>query len=202
MTEHYKNHSLENIVEEIDGVVYVEEWRSISGYEGLYEVSNFGRIKSLAKSWVGGNTNIIKRKEKIIKTHVEQEYVRVSLCKKGKYKGFQVHRLVGFAFINNPENKPHINHLFGIKTDNRWLKIEWSTRSENELHSYRVLGKKPSNTWVKNFDRSRKVLCLNNNQVYGSIMEAANKLELHRRCINRVCSGERKHHKGFNFKYL
>lgn len=206
MTEHYLNFSLENIVEEIDGVVYTEEWRTIVNYEGLYEVSNFGRIKSSAKSWASGihyASGI--RNEKIVKQAVSFGYLRIHLSKKCKIQAFQVHRLVAAAFIENTHNKPQVNHLLGNKKDNRATKLEWATRSEDELHSYRVLGKTPSTTWKVNFDktrRERKVVCLNNGESFKSIAEAANKIGLNRRYLNKVCSGQRKQIKGFIFKYI
>lgn len=201
---HWKNLSLENIVEDIDGVVYTEEWRDIVDYEGLYQISSFGRCKALPKQWKGSNNNLIKKKSKILKARLEQGYIRFFLYKNSLMKPFQAHRLVAFSFIKNKQNKPHVNHLFGNKTDNRYMKLDWATRSEDELHSYRVLGKKPSNNWITNFrhQNSRPIVCLNTGEKYSSIAEAALKMNLNRRCINRVCKGSRTHTKNFNFKYL
>jgi len=97
-----------------------EIWKKINGYDS-YRVSNLGRIKSL----IG--------KEKILKNQKNPGgYLSVRL----NGKRHLVHRLVGFAFIKNPENKPEINHKNKIKTDNCVKNLEWNTRYENEAHKY------------------------------------------------------------------
>ena len=101
-----------------------EIWRDIEGYEGLYQVSNMGRVKSL-----GNDKN---RKEKILKPGMNNYgYLQVGLHKEGKRKIFQVHRLVAQAFIPNPEELPEINHKTEIKTDNRAEFIEWCDHRYN-----------------------------------------------------------------------
>lgn len=113
-----------------------EEWRDIIGYEGLYQVSNLGRIKSLYKKVICKN-GFRSCKEKILKNNSYGDYNRIQIGKKSKH--FLVHRLVAKAFIPNPENKPCVNHINGIKTDNRKENLEWSTYSENTIHAYDVL---------------------------------------------------------------
>ena len=100
-----------------------EIWMPINGYEGLYEVSNFGRIKSL-------------RKNIILSLNNNGEYSRVNLSKDTKQKNKLVHILVAEAFISNPENKKFINHKKGNKKDNRATELEWMTQVENNKHSY------------------------------------------------------------------
>lgn len=98
-----------------------EIWKSIKGYEGLYEVSNLGRIKSL---WYG--------REKILKPYKNKDgYLQVILSKNGKVKNFRVHRLVAEAFIPNPMGLPEINHLDENKANNVINNIEWCDRNYN-----------------------------------------------------------------------
>jgi hypothetical protein len=116
-----------------------EFWRPIKGYEGIYRVSNLGRIKSLSRL-VECKNGYRKTKEKILKPHINKSgYCSLDLGKRNKHL---LHRIVANAFIPNPDNKPCVNHLNGIKSDNRFDNLEWCTYSENEKHSYRVLGKK------------------------------------------------------------
>lgn len=102
----------------------VEElWQDIDGYEGLYMISNLGRVKSL------------HGKGRILKQSNSNEYSHVSLYKNGNGKTLLVHRLVGNAFVPNPENKPEINHKDGNKRNNVVTNLEWVTARENQNHS-------------------------------------------------------------------
>lgn len=113
----------------------MEIWKQIEGYKGLYEVSNFGRIKSLSHI-----NNVGKlRPECILKNRLtDRGYQSVVLYNNGKPKSFRVHQLVGKAFINNPLSKPCINHLDGIKSNNKVENLEWVTISENQKHAFKI----------------------------------------------------------------
>lgn len=102
-----------------------EQWKRIPGFE-QYLVSNLGRIKSLK----GNSERILKLNKK------RTGYQEVQLGKHGGW--FLVHRLVAFAFLDNKDQKPHVNHKNGRKDDNRLINLEWVTRSENQLHAYRT----------------------------------------------------------------
>ena len=123
-----------------------EIWRDIPNYEGLYQVSNLGRIKSLPKIINNGRSygKIMVSNEKIMKPRYDKDgYLRIGITKNKKQKIICVHRLVAFAFIPNPQNKKQINHINGIKDDNKLENLEWVTNSENQLHSIYKLGNKP-----------------------------------------------------------
>lgn len=114
-----------------------EIWKSIRDYEGLYEISSLGRVRSLCRKVKIKNYQITIH-EKILKPGFNRHYYQVHLCKNGKYPLFEIARLVADAFIPNSENKPQVNHINGIKTDNRIENLEWCTLSENRLHSYKI----------------------------------------------------------------
>lgn len=121
-----------------------EIWLDIFGYEGLYKVSNFGRIKSLDKK-----SGIKHFKSHIRKIMIDKDGYCVIILSKLKKTYKRVHRLVAIAFIPNPENKKFVNHKKGIKTDNRVSELEWVTQSENEKHAYKNGLKKPNIDNVK-----------------------------------------------------
>ena len=114
-----------------------EVWKDIEGYEGLYQVSTCGNIKSLAKPRKNGNGRCYIQKEKLLKqSFTSTGYKKVELYKDGKRKSFKVHRLVAIAFIPNPDNKPEVNHIDGNKINNNIDNLEWVTSSENTIHAY------------------------------------------------------------------
>ena len=119
------------------GVIDMKEiWRSVKGFEGVYEVSSEGRIKSKKHVIVRRDGKKYTVKEKLLKPYVDKDgYLRVELNHKGKAGKFYVHRLVGFLFIPNPEEKPQINHINCIKDDNRVENLEWVTVQENRTHA-------------------------------------------------------------------
>lgn len=113
----------------------MEIWKDIYGYENLYQISNLGRIKSLSHI-----NNLGKlRPECILGNRLsDRGYHTAVLYNNGKPKSFKVHRLVAFAFIPNPDNKPHVNHIDGVKSNNLINNLEWVTISENQKHAFNI----------------------------------------------------------------
>ena len=151
-----------------------EEWRDIKCYEGLYKVSNYGRVKST-------KNNII------LKNIVSKGYFQVSLHNKGR-KNFKVHRLVGLIFIPNPKKLLEINHIDGNKLNNRIDNLEWCTRQENQIHAYETELQKAVK--VKQFD-------LNGNLVrqYKSLRQATQITKIAH--LSECCNNKRKTAGGF-----
>lgn len=115
----------------------MEEWKDIIGYEGIYKISNTGKIKSLSREFVRSNNRNFITKEKILINGLNSRgYVSITLYNKDKVKKkLLVHRLVAEAFIENKENNPVINHINGIKTNNNASNLEWCTQGYNLNHA-------------------------------------------------------------------
>ena len=116
-----------------------EEWRDIKGYEGKYQISNMGNVKSL-NYHRGKSERILKPR---YPSPPQNEYGYVVLSKNNKVQHFYIHRLVAEYFLDNPQNKPYVNHKDGNKHNNNVENLEWVTPLENNLHAYHILGKHP-----------------------------------------------------------
>ena len=115
----------------------MEIWKDINGYCGYYEISNIGRVKS-KKRQTNNSTTTFMTKEIILKSYLNKAgYPSVALyVSKKKKSTVKVHRLVAKVFISNPHSKKTVNHINGIKTDNRVENLEWATHKENMQHAF------------------------------------------------------------------
>lgn len=109
-----------------------EIWKDIPNYEGLYQVSNQGRVKSLAAIVVSPRQKSYLKKERILKLNKTRSgYIDVQLSKNGVIKHHRIHKLVALAFLPNPSRLPQINHINENKEDNRAINLEWCTCEYN-----------------------------------------------------------------------
>lgn len=145
----------------------IENWKEIDGYEGMYEVSDLGNVKSVARviQRIDGRFKSIKERI-LIPSKDKDGYLEVSIWKNNVGTKFKLHRLVATYFIPNPENKPEINHKWGDKKDNRVIALEWSTRSENAQHA--------ADTGLISSPASKIVLHTEIGVYYDTATEAAN----------------------------
>lgn len=160
-----------------------EIWKDISGYEGLYQVSNYGRIKNVKTGMIikGGDNG--------------RGYRFVFLCKdKNHHKRFYVHRLVAIHFIDNRYNLPQVNHIDGNKYNNNSNNLEWCTPLHNSLHKREVLGK----------TNCKPVKCIETGEIFKSIDEASNYYGLSRTTLTGVLKQYkgRKTFAGYHWKYV
>lgn len=120
-----------------NGERVIEMWKDIIGYEGMYQISNYGRVKSLPRfynQWRGGKTPI---KGKILKHWaINCGYLNVRLANDGNCKNFSIHRLVATHFLQKIKGKNFVNHKDSDKTNNYYKNLEWCTQKENIKHSY------------------------------------------------------------------
>ena len=176
-------------------------WKDISGYEGMYKVSDTGLIRSVER-WTEFNRDDkqVKRltKGRILKqSDHNRGYKTVSL----HGKRYLAHRLVAITFIGNPENKPCVDHIDEDKTNNDVSNLRWVTHSENTLHSMEN-GSHVNNREAK--DRQAKTIIISKDNIirkYNSIAECSRYLKCNPSAISYVLSGHNKSIKGYSVKY-
>jgi hypothetical protein len=196
---------LENNQEEI--------WKDVPGYEGMYQVSNLGRVKSLKRiversSW----RKTLGVREKILYTYQNKKgYLSTGLSKNNKKRVCLVHRLVAIAFIPNPDNKPEVNHKNLIKDCNVVSNLEWCTALENSRHVRSLKEIRPSRYWKgklgKDHNCSKPVVQISKSgdivATYGSAKEASRITNINSAHIGLVCNGNtvRKSAGGFKWRF-
>lgn len=188
-----------------------EIWKDIEGYEGLYQVSNMGRIKSLER-YKENHGKLQKVEEKIKTINIKNSgYQFVQLYKNNKYKNLMVHRLVAQAFIPNVDNKPQINHIDGNKLNNNVTNLEWCTNSENNKHAWNT-GLKQCTEKLKEAtrktNREYKSKPINQLDLQGNYIktwlnahEASRQLGIDRSTISQCCRGGRRNKTAGGYKW-
>lgn len=180
-----------------------EEWRTIPGYDGLYEVSNAGRVRSLRS-----NTRIFDKEHGIMRQKYDSKgYLRVNLHKNGKCKAELVSRLVAETFIPNPNEYPEVGHDDDCKTNNTVENLYWTTRQENLTHNnlnLRIRDLRNQSGLQRVVDTlSVPVIGTNINtgeEIYFSSMQEAARNGFESGKISMCCSGKRSTHHGYTWR--
>lgn len=190
-----------------------EIWRDIKGYEGLYQVSSIGRVKSLERK-KQNHSKLQIVPEKIKQPHQQygkhkNEYLVVNLYKNNKGKNMFVHRLVAEAFLDNFVKGLEVNHIDGNKQNNVVGNLEMVTRSQNQKHAYEVLGRKRNKALLGIVGYENKTsketgqYDMKGNLIkkYGSANQASIETGICYVSIKKVCRGEQKQAGGYVWKY-
>lgn len=171
-----------------------EEWKDVKGYEGYYQISNFGRVKSLSKKVWNGSV-WWTTKERILRSRTSKDktgYASVQLCKDSLKNGKNIHRLVAEAFVQTEDFSLYVNHKDENKLNNHYLNLEWVTPSEN-LNYGENQKRKGDKRFVKVFgihkDTGEKVVLENKRQCID--------MGFNKATISQVLSGKNKTHKGY-----
>lgn len=159
-----------------------EIWRDIDEFSRQYQISNLGRVKSLDRLvFHRGNGEYHLLKGKLLSTRNNNcGYVSVRLSKNGKTYTRFIHRLLSSAFIPNPQNKKCINHLNGIKTDNRLENLMWSSHKENIVHAYETELIKP---------KSKKVIDKCSGEIFENVKAAAASINRNYNTVRQYLNG-------------
>lgn len=161
----------------------IEVWKDTDGYEGLYQVSTLGNVKSLKFN-----------KERILNPGMQKKgYLFVVLCKNGKHKQYLIHRLFAEAFIPNPFKLPYVNHKNEGKTLNAVWNLEWSDAKYNA--NYGTRNKRIAEK------HSIPVYCIELNKIFLSAQEACRITGIYQQSINKCLKGRYKSAGGFHWRY-
>ena len=177
-----------------------EVWKDIKGYEGLYQVSNYGRVKSLGKYVNSGLTNVNKifLKERIKKlSKTKKGYLEVKLSKKCKGNMLKVHRLVAISFIENKNNYSQINHKDEVKTNNCVNNLEWCNCQYNSNYGSRNERiRKTMGTKICKYNEEGSLL-----KEWNSMKQASCEERISLKILSECCKGIRKNYKGYIWRY-
>ena len=169
----------------------MEIWKDINGYENMYQVSNYGRVKSLNRivksSW--GTPKMLN--EKIIKEIIDSlGYSRLSLSKNGKVKAHKIHRLVAEAFL---EGNGVVNHIDGNKQNNNVLNLEFCTAKQNNAHAIK--------NNLKPARYNKLIICNETGELFNGQADLARKINVSQPMVSGYMKGKSKHLKGLTFKF-
>nr|DAM25038.1 MAG TPA: homing endonuclease [Caudoviricetes sp.] len=174
-----------------------EAWKDVKGYEGYYQVSNYGRVRSVDRVDMRGQ----HRKGKVLANSLNSGgYLLVDLHRDRKVKYCLVHRLVAGEFLSNPNGLPEINHKDENITNNKVSNLEWCSHSYNI--NYGTRNEKAGKAIARVQEKPIYVIAPSGHHYcFGSIKKAAELLGLSRGTVSKCLIGRQKHHHGFAFEY-
>ena len=185
-----------------------EIWRDVAGFEGLYQVSDHGRVRSLDHT-TKRNNGIVHFKGRILQPKVATPYLGVILSKNGKAHPKRIHRLVALAFVPNPNNLPVVDHIDGDKTNNAAGNLRWCTHEQNTNYAsdMGVLGPTPyarrTREQQERYSNARKkAIVRSDGRLYRCTADAAEDMGVTYSAIMHVLRGMTKTCKGYSFSYV
>lgn len=182
-----------------------EEWRDVVGYEGLYQVSNLGHVKGVARTIRRGNHTVTVPERVLNQNDNTNGYLRVNLSKDNRVKQSFVHRLVAEAFVDNPNEFRYIDHLDSDRHNNNAENLAWCTQSENIAAAY-ARGRRKYTPMSEDARRrvTKKVskpVVRSDGKIYPSVTSAAKGLCVTVGMVRHVLKGRAKTVKGYSFRY-
>lgn len=171
-----------------------EIWKDIEGYEGKYQISNLGNVKSLSRKITTHGKSYRILPERIISPKKVNSYLSVILYDSLSCKSFKIHRLVAQAFIHNPNNYPQVNHIDGNKENNCVDNLEWCTQSYNMKEAYRIGLQKPRKFRINQYDLHGNFI-----KTWDSIKSI--ELYYNNRHISDCCKGKRNKASNYIWRY-
>ena len=188
-----------------------EEWRSVKGYEGFYEVSDMGRVRSLPRVIERVQGSYLKNGQIMKQREDQHGYYQIILSLGENKRHAKVHRLVAEAFIENPEGKKEVNHIDNNPKNNMVENLEWCTHRENMEWMHKNGRAKRTEVWLKNLHESQKktykaVIGTNietGEEIRFSNLNGVKRLGFSPSCVCRCCKGKQgvTQHKGYRWSY-
>lgn len=189
----------------------METWKDVVGYEGLYEVSDLGRVKSLFQIVMWGQHHNIERvmPEKILALQIDQStgYYSVMLTKDKRHTRCSAHRLVAIAFLPNPLGLPEVNHIDTVRTNCLLTNLEWVSRPQNHIHAYKMGHREMVRNNMADYARANKSKAVTQLDLSGNVIEvfqsqndAVRKTGTHQAAISKCIKRKYKTAGGFIWK--
>lgn len=187
--------------------IITEVWKDLVGYEGLYKISNLGKVKRLTRKYSNQYKSKQISKEKILKGNkIQNGYLQVKLIKENKSKNLLIHRLVAITFIENPSNYEIVNHKDENKTNNCASNLEWcsvdynnnyGTKPDRISKNHSIIGAEKAKKKVAQFNKKNELV-----NTFESITEASKKTNIKICNISECCKQKRKTAGGYIWKFI
>lgn len=181
-----------------------EEWRDVVGFEGLYAVSNLGRVASLNRTRKFANGQVRFYKAKLLSPMMRKPYLSVSLCNESGVKQISIHRIVAAAFIPNPNNFPCVDHIDTNMLNNNSLNLRWCTQAENNRNPITQKRRNKAVAGRNIICNYKSVECIKNGRVVKTYPAIKFVIEdgFDPKKVSKVAQGKGNTHKGYSWRYV